>query len=457
MTLAPAGLNAIGQAHSSAISDGLGRLSAQFANGRLLSDRNHYRVDFITKLQADAQAGVVRSADLASYIAISAPLHCCEAWAFLGRAIACHLRGDSDAARHLAYYAELRGAMSLLATQGIGIFNTRHFAITAQGASLEILSQPPRRGTHVVAWDALEAWADLSSATDLVAGIVRPVGISIQQWVDSIPGGASWQPIATDWLRRLGLDLHRLSQDRAARNEASYRPTHLRRRHTLPCRTAAEAAAELWRLLEPASSLSFPQLDRFLLRLTIEIAFKATSGSSHRQAPVRFSNFVGTIVDANLAENERSRWRQFLLRAIEPRDPKIIDLVRLNPNNLLTFDAERAIAQADHHLAVIGRALILARLASGATRKLLVDSATTFDDLAFWWQRYGTDHGLWNDPPVSARLVDSWADTDLALSDLDDWLANPEHTSYYDFLLGVPGSITSLTGTEIVALWSMAS
>jgi hypothetical protein len=87
----------------------------------------------------------------------------------------------------------------------------------------------------------------------------------------------------------------------------------------------------------------------------------------------------------------------------------------------------------------------------------MVDAGIRFDDVAFWWKPYGAERGLWNDPPEAARLIDSWADADAAIADIDHWLTRPDPLTYYEFILGVPSSITSLAGAEIVGLWSLAS
>ena len=40
------------------------------------------------------------------------------------------MAGDPDAARHLGYYAELRATMSILAGDGIGVFQNKHIIVT---------------------------------------------------------------------------------------------------------------------------------------------------------------------------------------------------------------------------------------------------------------------------------------------------------------------------------------
>ncbi|MHB1988271.1 MAG: hypothetical protein ACYCSF_09835 [Acidimicrobiales bacterium] len=343
--------------------------------------------------------------------------------------------------------------MALLASQGVAILNRQHFVIDANGVAT-LLKQG---GTHDVAWEALEAWAGLGPTADFLGEVLVPAGQSMNQWVDAMPNGASWQPIANDWLLKLGLDLQLLSSDRNARNEASYRPTRLNQRTSLTSVEAAAAAREIWSLLEPAPPLSFGEIDRYLLRLTLETAFEATEGSSPAQSRPRFASVVRSVVGANVVGPDAPLWEQFLRRETVPNEPGIIDLVRLKRRSAVLPVADRQVRSPDHHLSVMARALLLLRLASGATRRMLIDAGIDFDDLSFWWHPYGTERGLWKIPPTAAHITDSWADTEADLLDIDEWLNGATPGTYHDLLSAVPSSLTSLTNLEMVGLWSLAS
>ena len=94
--------------------------------GSWLGYRHTYNSNVVKKL------GNKRDIDgpkLGEYIACSAPLHLADGWNYLSRAFDAACRGDRSSAYHLAYYGELRATMSLLATEGIGIFNRRHIAL----------------------------------------------------------------------------------------------------------------------------------------------------------------------------------------------------------------------------------------------------------------------------------------------------------------------------------------
>ena len=79
--------------------------------------RNRYRHDIVRTVTAEA-ANALDGRKLADYAAASIPLHLSDGWCLLARAAGAVTNGDWPNAIHLGYYAELRAAMALLATQG---------------------------------------------------------------------------------------------------------------------------------------------------------------------------------------------------------------------------------------------------------------------------------------------------------------------------------------------------
>ena len=79
-----------------------------------------------------ASAGLT-SAHFVEACAVSGPNHCVDGWSYAARSISALLAGDLHATRHLAYYAQLRAALSILAGLGVGIFNKINFIVNAAG------------------------------------------------------------------------------------------------------------------------------------------------------------------------------------------------------------------------------------------------------------------------------------------------------------------------------------
>lgn len=114
----PAAQAVIQSADAAEVEKAFSNLISNLRVGRWLGAGNRYAANVINQLKTDLTSGSVDDSDLGQYLAASVPLHCADGWAYLGRALDCHFRGDSDGARHLGYYAELRAALAFLAAQG---------------------------------------------------------------------------------------------------------------------------------------------------------------------------------------------------------------------------------------------------------------------------------------------------------------------------------------------------
>ncbi len=173
-------------------------LAENWPTTRWLKANNRYAINCKEKIDTDTSpSGYVRHGQLSSYIAASSVIHCMDGWSYAARAMEAELSGDVDAARHLAYYAELRAAMSLLAGTGLGVFDKKHFAVRAD-KRCERINGP----THVFVWEALEYWAQQPTATDLLLRVIQPGGKPLSEWLEHFPptaGGRFRSVLATQW------------------------------------------------------------------------------------------------------------------------------------------------------------------------------------------------------------------------------------------------------------------
>ncbi|HYX71495.1 MAG TPA: hypothetical protein VE732_01885, partial [Nitrososphaera sp.] len=276
--------------------------------------------------------------------------------------------------------------MSLLAAQGIGIFEDRHFVVTP-GGKCEPIGKLGKKGgsdlkTHNVAWQALEYWAGLTRSADLFRNIVQPSGIPLGTWLDAFGAGSLSRPIGMRWLKTWGVDLKRLSKgvDRDARNQASYRPTYFDQGNALGVLDCSGFIRNLWRLLEPTQPSKFDAMDRHLLRLTLRQAFNALPKT--RKYEDRVSAMLNTIFpDGVLVET----WLRFLTGITEPEDPLLITEAA----------SKSASNNPRYHLQILSRAALLLRVATGACLKLLRSGPSGHSELEFWWRPLGERHGIW--------------------------------------------------------------
>jgi hypothetical protein len=411
--------------------------------------RNRYRRDCIRSIKQDAdQHRTPTHQHLREYIAASVLAHCADGWSYLGRAMHAHLRGDSDCCRHLAYYAELRAAMALLAAGGIGVFLDRHIVVDSNGRCHCISGH----GTHKFAWEALNHWAETTGARDLVLTIIRPGKIPLRDWLDQFAAGPANQTLlARDWLQLWGLDLERLTEDRSTRNRSSYRPTAFSSPGAAALTDVLAFVKEFWELNEPLGTLAFARLDRHLLRESISEAFRRMQGRSRRQAHRQFGHSVTTLLQ-NLPEQPLGPppggWDGFLSYASDPARPSLFEDAR----------GRADILHPNHPRQVMARATLLLRLSSGAAEAGL-RSLPNMDanELEFWWSRLGEDRCLWHHGEAPQDFVDLWADVGDALGDVREWEENTgdHERSYARLWHERPRTAAYLGSCERVALWGL--
>lgn len=158
--------------------------------------------------------------EVADYLALSTCCHVLDGWRYLSRAAISLLNGGRNEALHMAYYAELRAALSILAGSGIGILKDRHFSLESTGVVNWF-----KGSTHERAWEALQEWASIRSNALRVVDCFSAFDIEGREWAEACGAATTTHDvIAENWLQNWSVDIRLLTQDRTSRNEASYRP-----------------------------------------------------------------------------------------------------------------------------------------------------------------------------------------------------------------------------------------
>jgi hypothetical protein len=404
---------------------------------------NRYSSDTVSKLETEISAGrVPNRRDLAQYIAASCLLHSADGWSYLGKALMALLRGDPHRARHLAYYAELRASTSLLAAEGIGVFDKFHFALTSRNTAMKLHSN---RGTHRFSWECLEYWAGRPSSGALFARMIRPYGIPLEDWFSSVGGTPAVAPQAEAWFRQWGVDLRSFPDDRDARNVSSYQPDGIPNAWYIDGREALEFAHDLWDSMEPSPLSRFETIDRNILRVGLERLFAARTGRQASASQADFRKFAEQIVRSqNILPAAEEQWLRFITRSSAPHDVLI-----LSRSQRSATDAGVG-AQA-----VISRAALLLRVASGSATMLLQASGFNAGSIEFWSSGLGKGRGLWEGDAVSP--MDLWADVVPLLQDVDRFQQrySPDEQSFFRMGSELGHVIMGLGSFERVAIWSM--
>ena len=327
---------------------------------------------------------------IGEYIACSAPLHLTDGWNYLSRAFCAASQGDQHVAYHLAYYAELRATMSLLAAEGIGLFQNRHIALDDHLQPTELRG----RQTHQAAWEILSAWSDAGKAARLLDTMSLEAR-SFSGWLESV--GVTEQDrsrLSAKLLEAWSVDLRTMSEDVGRRNEMSYRPTRIRTAALSPVDPRQEIVDPLfasWDMLEP-SFADTPRvahtprvaLDAPLLCRALELAASEGVGSYR-------------TLDASLSAL-KSGMPGWLHRELTAENPSASSIFR-----------NAGITKGSGAPPILARGLLMLRLASASAASLLT-AADISGDIRFWWSALGSDLGLWENQEEIGAFSDLWAD-----------------------------------------------
>ena len=419
------------------------------ARSKWLGLTNRYSKDTIAKIRSDATAKKIREPQqLSQYICASCLLHCSDGWSYLGKAILSILRGDPHRARHLAYYAELRAALSLLATEGIGIFNNRHFIINSPNSVVR-MHGGRESTTHRFTWLCLDYWASRGSSGDLFSKIVKPYGRDLNDWLTPLGGGSVVAPQAREWFRQWGMDLKMLPEDRDARNESSYQPDGIPDVWRTNAVAALNFARDLWLALEPSAISRFEGIDRQILRMALSGVFRGRTGKSVVEEPDQFRTFVEPVIDnQGFRPDVRQQWLDFITREISPEDA-----------SLFAFSRESSETRTNSDLAIISRAALLLRFASGSSGQLLAAAGLSTEDTKFWWGEFGQGRGFWEGNKQGDELLDLWANIAASLQEVEEFHARTAEADRTFFNIGndLGKAIVGLGNSELVAIWSLTT
>jgi hypothetical protein len=405
---------------------------------RWLGKSNRYATQSAKRVTSDYNGNNLHQRNLAQYVAASSTLHANDGWSYLSRSIASLLAGDAHRALHLAYYAELRAAMALLAATGVGIFNARHVVITTMNSVAKLHT---KKGTHEIVWLGLEQWSRSSNSGALFARTISVEGLSLEDWFAPVGGASKLAPQARSWFLQWGMDLRFGLKDRESRNESSYRPDGVPQTFTLKADATLDYVRELWRVLEPRGPSSFEQIDRHILRLALESHFRSVEGKDPSSSDPKFRTLVqSTIGTQSLPTQTAGRLEKFLLRQVEPLDSAVFQ-----------FSAERPGSKTDP-FSILSRAALLLRAATGSCRDLLTNAGLDTATLAFWWKEIGELRGLWEPGNEPDELTDLWADIRDFVIDAGEV---PPPQSFGELARTMAGSLHLTSSCERVAVWGL--
>lgn len=388
-----------------------------------------------------ANVSALPAQELINVLGATVPNHCSDAWTYLSRSLSAIVAGDAHSCRHLAYYAQLRSALSILANLGVGVFNKINFVVDRNGRvhRLDPIASGGNSGglgTHAIVWEALEAWSDDGMQSRVFLDLIKIKGVSLRDLMQIIWPGIAIPSVARQIIEGWGLDLRRGQGDRSERNVSSYVPRSLNPISPAPLEIM-EFIAETWRLLEPTSGSSFDGLDRFLLRSVFQKYHQQITGDTDYAAgPIaaRYSLMPAAIRGLVSVD--------FLLGTNGENDPQVITKALATTAPALPLE-------------MLARAFILVRAASAFTHSSLLDAGLNLaqGDLRPWLDQWAEERGFWHPTGKLTDPTELWDDVNIALLDLEDSiLQSPAHIS--EWHQRTYNGLPKITEAERAGVWS---
>ncbi len=429
----------LGAASAEAMVDTLSRMRRHYRQRKRWLTRWHQYRNVIKELEprrvntsVPTESPKIEGVLLAEYIAASIPLHVADGWTYLARAFESLRAGDQNTAVHLAYYAELRAAMSLLASEGVGVFKRRHVAI-GPGCT-PTMWRKRGCGTHDATWKLIDSWADDSKRVATLLTSVKVEERTIDDWFNAanirlMPK----QSVAREWLTAWSIDLEYFEKDHDLRDHVSYRPNRLgvdSTGETGSSEIIIEPILNIWNALEPSSDSGEAVIDRILLQRALTKAYDQFFSQSEtwevflsRLEEVATAGFQKTLADPDKNEHYVFNWA----------------------NNRSRIPSIQS---------VLARASLLLRIANGVCSRRLSEAGVKKQELRFWWNSYGKECGLWSEDEGLDSFADLlWPDVVFALEESERELDNMNSfCTVYDVgqILGPKVALTQLTR---VPLW----
>lgn len=416
-------------------------------NKRLISANSPLDRDGIGAIRRHSNNAIpyqISSNEFKTYLAASSLAHLLDGWMYLSNSFNSLLNGDKGTAIHLAYYAELRSAMSILATEGIGVFDKKHFGVFEYN-HCEIFkyrgNQYKKGSTHQFVWNAMEKWSNSSYKPDVeLLKIFKVRGrdfYELTEFFHPATAGSTFLTVQTvkSWLKEWCLDIRSYREDRENRNEVSYRPQRIKNfDQNIDFKAIITCLDGYWTAISPSATDKFSLLDTYLLRkLFRNIYVKIGSPGNYKDLVENAFNQYG-IHDETL----------FSLLNFEPpfHDEHVL--------------FEQAKVRHTTTLSIMARATILLRISVGLVSQLLRAGGIDKSSLDFVWDSYGIDNGFWTtgNLPVDFDLL--WSDAQSSFSDLKSDLDLPGvDNSIYSIRQRNPKEIILLEQINRACLWGL--
>lgn len=428
-------------ANNKPINDAFSRFAKKRLNQKdWLSQRNYFRNDTTRRIGRLTLADLnAKKAKIQEYIAASVIIHSSDAWNYLSRSVESLINGDIASSIHLAYYAELRSVMSLLAFHGIGVFDRKHIWFDINSTPKFLTGTT----THNLACDGIVEWSKQKTKKVDLFQFLRVNNRNLADWIRESGGSSTTgygASVINHWLTMWSVDL-KLHSDQTLRNEMSYRP-HFKVAVSDQKKVIRDLS-EIWELLEPTSSGRFLNLDRYLLRFSLEDIFRKTRSKEPRGD--EYIRFLHGMFN-RLGENISQPLFDFLARNAQPAD----HLIFTEAKKLKKFNVH----QIESSLPIICRAVLLLRLCTGASERMIINANLTSDDLRFWWESNCLQFGSIDKLDAGIDAIDLYTDIRDSIDELNQ-LDDASLSNVKSSFTFAPNSLFYIKQFNRAAVWGI--
>lgn len=377
---------------------------------------------------------------LETFLAASSLVHSINGWSYLSRAINSLLEGDQYISIHLAYYSELRATIAFLASEGIGIFNRKHLAISKNRS----IRKNPKNGfttTHIFTWDILERWANPNISSDVeLLKIFTVKGKNFLEWIDGFHSNASSvlsSKILKKWLTSWNFDVKSFRDDRNKRNEVTYRPKKfIEFDEKSNLREIITKLIDFWEAISPLLSDRFNLLDRYLLRMFFKTLHKEIEKLLGRSVDLE-ECVSDSMTKLGISDKQL---KKFLCSESPFEDDHTIFL-----------ESEK---QEITPLSIIARAILMLRVSIGTSSQIFKEADISKDDLKFYWEYIGVDNGFWKPQNSPKNFEDLWIDIEEYIDELDEWIKS-NNSDLFNIFSNIPEELIYFSQFHRASLWGL--
>lgn len=377
-------------------------------------------------------------------VATCGPNHCLDGWGYLSRSVSALVARDGHSAKHMAYYAQLRAAMSMLAVSGVGIFNGLNICVDATGAvhKLEDNSENQNgRNTHSIVWPALDAWLRIDSNAARFLTAIKMHGSNLKDALDSIWPNRQPASIVVPLINAWAFDLTIANRHHEQRNISSYTPHEL---NEIPCSFQDEMdfLSETWNALEPSIPNGFSKIDSHILRRVFQMIHQQDNSvlDPADRVPLAISPVV-TRYDALEPTLQQAVPQPFLLDEVGAGEPRIFQL---------------ASTDGSTPRAMISRAVLLLRAATALNVLTLNEAGFSQGraEIRPWLDPLLVHRGIVAENALPDRMADLWDSTKFAVEDFQTSLTDCSYEPHAFFAAKLNGT-PEVTQLERAAMWGI--